>query len=45
MEIEKILGLGSVIAITISYSINKSIMWAIIHGSLNWIYVMYSLLQ
>lgn len=34
-------GFGSVLAITISWSLNKSIIWAIIHGVLGWIYVIY----
>lgn len=33
--------LGSALAITISWSVNKSIIWAIIHGLLSWIYVIY----
>ena len=32
---------GSVLAIAISWSIHKSILWAIIHGLLSWIYVLY----
>jgi len=35
------LGFGSALAITISWSIHKSIIWAIIHGFLSWIYVIY----
>jgi hypothetical protein len=34
-------GFGSALAITISWSVNKSILWAIIHGFLSWIYVIY----
>jgi len=34
-------GFGSVLAITISWSINQSIGWAIVHGILSWIYVIY----
>lgn len=33
--------LGSALAIAISWSINKSILWAILHGLLGWIYVIY----
>ena len=33
--------LGSMIAIVISWSIHKSILWAIFHGILGWIYVIY----
>jgi len=32
---------GSVLAIAISWSINKSVLWAIIHGILSWIYVIW----
>jgi len=32
---------GTAMAIAISYSANHSIFWAIIHGILGWIYVVY----
>lgn len=32
---------GSALAIAISWSANKSIIWAIVHGILGWIYVVY----
>lgn len=32
---------GSALAIAISWSTNQSIFWAIIHGLLSWIYVIY----
>lgn len=32
---------GSALAIAISYTTNKSILWAIIHGILGWLYVIY----
>jgi hypothetical protein len=32
---------GSALAIAISWSANKSIIWAIIHGILSWFYVIY----
>ncbi|MCL1669292.1 hypothetical protein M2T82_14585 [Elizabethkingia ursingii] len=35
------LGLGAIIAVVISWDRNKSILWAIIHGVLGWIYVIY----
>ena len=35
------LGFGSALAIAISWSVNKSILWAILHGILSWIYVVY----
>lgn len=35
---------GSALAITISWSINKSVLWAIIHGLFSWFYVIYYLI-
>jgi hypothetical protein len=35
------IGFGTALAIAISWSANKSIIWAIIHGLLSWIYVIY----
>ncbi len=35
------IGLGSAIAVAISWSVNKSIVWAVIHGVLGWFYVGY----
>ena len=32
---------GSALAIAISWSANHSILWAIIHGVLSWLYVIY----
>lgn len=32
---------GSVLAIVLSWSANKSILWAIIHGVFSWFYVIY----
>ena len=32
---------GTVLAIAISWNVNQSILWAIIHGILGWIYVVY----
>jgi hypothetical protein len=37
-------GLGTIVAVVISWSRNRSILWAIIHGILGWIYVIYVLL-
>lgn len=34
-------GFGTALAITISWSANKSILWAIFHGILSWVYVIY----
>lgn len=35
------ISLGSALAIAISWSVNKSILWAIIHGIFSWLYVIY----
>jgi len=35
------IGLGSVIAVVTSWDRNKSIVWALIHGILGWLYVIY----
>jgi len=32
---------GSALAIAISWSLHKSILWAILQGALSWIYVVY----
>ena len=32
---------GSALAMVISWSVNHSILWAIFHGILSWIYVIY----
>jgi len=39
------IGFGSALAITISWSLNKSVLWACIHGVLSWFYVLYYLLK
>jgi hypothetical protein len=35
------IGIGTVIAIILSWTVNKSILWAIVHGCLSWFYVIY----
>lgn len=35
------MGIGCALAITISWSLNKSILWAILHGIFSWFYVIY----
>lgn len=35
------LGFGSALAITISWSVHHSILWAIFQGFLGWFYVLY----
>jgi hypothetical protein len=34
-------GFGTALAITISWTANKSLLWVIIHGILGWIYVVW----
>jgi hypothetical protein len=34
-------GFGSILAVTISWSVNHSILWMILHGILSWIYIIY----
>jgi hypothetical protein len=38
------IGFGSALAIAISYTAHKSVLWAIIHGFFSWFYVVYFLL-
>jgi hypothetical protein len=33
--------LGSILAVTISWSLNHAILWAILHGIFGWFYVIY----
>lgn len=35
------IGFGTALAITISWSVNHSILWAILHGLFSWLYVIY----
>ena len=35
------MGFGSALAITISWSVHHSIVWAIVQGFLSWVYVAY----
>lgn len=39
--VSKGVGFGSALAIAISFTTHKSIFWAIIHGFLSWVYVIY----
>jgi hypothetical protein len=32
---------GAALAMVISWSVNQSILWAIVHGALSWLYVIY----
>ena len=36
---------GSALAICVSWSVNKSILWAILHGIFSWFYVVYYVIQ
>lgn len=38
------IGLGTVLAIIMSWTTHQSILWVIIHGFLGWFYVIYFLL-
>jgi len=35
------IGLGSALAVAMSWTKNQGILWAILHGLLSWIYVIY----
>ncbi len=35
---------GTALAIAISWSYNHSVLWAIVHGFMSWIYVVYHVL-
>ena len=35
------IGMGAALAIAISWSRNQSILWAMLHGVLSWLYVIY----
>ena len=35
------LGIGGALAIAISWSLYKSVLWAILHGLFGWFYVLY----
>ena len=39
------IGFGCALAITISYTQWHSILWAIVHGLLGWLYVIYFVLR
>ncbi len=38
------IGFGTALAMVISWSLNKSVFWAILHGVFGWIYVVYYLI-
>jgi len=35
------IGMGCALAMTLSWSINKSVLWCILHGVCSWFYVLY----
>ena len=35
---------GTALAMAISFNVNHSVLWAIIHGALSWIFVVYYVL-
>ncbi len=35
------ISLGTTIAVVLSYSVNESILWCIVHGAFSWFYVIY----
>jgi hypothetical protein len=35
------IGIGSILAIVLSWSRNQSILWALIHACMGWFYVIY----
>ena len=41
VNLNNILGMGSCLAMIISWSLNKSILWAMLHGIFGWFYVIY----
>jgi len=36
------IGFGTALAMAISFTLNKSILWAMFHGLLGWVYVFYA---
>jgi hypothetical protein len=43
--VKKGIGFGACLAMVISFTMWKSVLWAIIHGLLGWIYVVYYLIK
>ncbi|MGH7974857.1 MAG: hypothetical protein ACREBR_04980 [bacterium] len=37
-------GLGNIIAVVLSWSVNHSILWAFLHGIFGWFYIIYYVL-
>jgi hypothetical protein len=38
------ISMGTALAMVISWSLNQSVLWAIIHGVFSWLYVLYYLI-
>jgi hypothetical protein len=38
-------GFGSILAVTLSWSVNHSILWMIVNGIFSWFYVIYYALE
>ena len=39
------IGFGTALAMVISYTTWKSVFWAVVHGILGWVYVVYFLIR
>lgn len=37
------IGIGTILAVLVSWSLNKSILWAVVHGVCGWFYLAYVL--
>lgn len=35
---------GGTIAVVLSYSLHRSVLWAVVHGTLGWFYIVYHFL-
>lgn len=44
MKSSSSIGLGNVIAVIVSWSVNHSILWAFLHGIFGWFYLIYYVL-
>lgn len=38
------ISMGTALAMVISWSLNQSVLWAVIHGVFSWLYVLYYLI-
>ena len=43
--VENGIGFGSALAMVISFTTHHSVLWAIIHGILSWLYVIYYIIM